>query len=214
MELQFYGPGYVPQFEGFGCAARAVLRGDDDRQPRPRPEQRVAEHGGLRRLHSGRGGADQLGVHHEERLFTGTCRPLFTGTSRIPNFAPSTRTSTKDLLMSPGDWINDPHARHERARCSAVRLGTYSESSRGLAPWPPGIQTGGGGPSSGKVTTLAPWPSTRMSSSSAAGSSGRPSPTSSAADAPAARCCSSATPSAAAIRGERSAWCGATTRTP
>ena len=21
MELQFYGPGYVPQFEGFGCAA-------------------------------------------------------------------------------------------------------------------------------------------------------------------------------------------------
>ena len=21
MELQFYGPGYVPQFEGFGCTA-------------------------------------------------------------------------------------------------------------------------------------------------------------------------------------------------
>ena len=21
MELQFYGPGYVPQFEGFGCSA-------------------------------------------------------------------------------------------------------------------------------------------------------------------------------------------------
>ncbi len=22
MELQFYGPGYVPQFEGFGCSAK------------------------------------------------------------------------------------------------------------------------------------------------------------------------------------------------
>ncbi len=40
MELQFYGPGYVPQFEGFGCAAHPVLRGDDDRQPHARPEHR------------------------------------------------------------------------------------------------------------------------------------------------------------------------------
>ncbi len=26
MELQFYGPGYVPQFEGFGCTARSTAR--------------------------------------------------------------------------------------------------------------------------------------------------------------------------------------------
>ena len=24
MELQFYGPGYVPQFEGFGCTATST----------------------------------------------------------------------------------------------------------------------------------------------------------------------------------------------
>ena len=49
MELQFYGPGYVPQFEGFGCTASAILCGDDDRQSHPRPEHaRSAEQRRLR----------------------------------------------------------------------------------------------------------------------------------------------------------------------
>ena len=33
MELQFYTPGWVPQFDGFGCSATQVVRQHDDRQP-------------------------------------------------------------------------------------------------------------------------------------------------------------------------------------
>ena len=64
MELQFYGPGYVPQFEGFGCDAHALLRGDDDRQPHARPEHEDPEQPRLRQLHPRRDRADQLGLHH------------------------------------------------------------------------------------------------------------------------------------------------------
>ena len=44
MELQFYAPGWVPQFAGFGCSATHVVREPDHRQPlRPGQHGRPAE---------------------------------------------------------------------------------------------------------------------------------------------------------------------------
>ena len=40
MELQVYGPGYVPQFEGFGCAANRYCAAMTIDSLRTGPEQR------------------------------------------------------------------------------------------------------------------------------------------------------------------------------
>ena len=67
MELQFYGPGYVPQFEGFGCTATqycAAMTIDSltlDQNTGDREQQ------GLQQLHIGWTRADQLGVYHQGR---------------------------------------------------------------------------------------------------------------------------------------------------
>ena len=89
MELQFYGPGYVPQFEGFGCTATPVLRGDDHRQPRAEPEHRRRQHHRLQQLRPRRGRAHQLGLHHQERGVPGARR-----TRCSPGPSP-TRTSAR-----------------------------------------------------------------------------------------------------------------------
>ena len=76
MELQFYPPGYVEQFEGFGCTATSVLRGDDDRQLRRRtrtPGSSTTTQ--LQQLHPRWRGAHQLGVHHPQRTVAGSGQP-------------------------------------------------------------------------------------------------------------------------------------------
>ncbi len=71
MELQFYGPGYVPQFEGFGCAATQYCAAMtiDSRTPTRTPGSENTDR--LQQLHPRRSRADQLGVHHEERRLPG-----------------------------------------------------------------------------------------------------------------------------------------------
>ena len=76
MELQFYGPGYVPQFEGFGCTATqycAAMTIDSLTQDQNTGHR---EHRRLRRLPPWRAGADQLGLHHQERALTGAGKPV------------------------------------------------------------------------------------------------------------------------------------------
>ena len=75
MELQFYGPGYVPQFEGFGCTARQYCAAMtiDSRTLDQNTGDR--EHGRLRQLRARRSGADQLGLHHQERALPGAGQP-------------------------------------------------------------------------------------------------------------------------------------------
>ena len=75
MELQFYGPGYVPQFEGFGCTAHQYCAAMtiDSRTLNQNTGRR--EHQCLQQLHPRRPGAHQLGLHHQERAFPGSGEP-------------------------------------------------------------------------------------------------------------------------------------------
>jgi hypothetical protein len=105
MELQFYGPGYVPQFEGFGCSAHqycAAMTIDSYNlnQNTGVPNTEACDDyilGGIEPINwayitkSGRSQAP--------------ADPLFTGTFSAPNFAAVNPDYRKDLLMSPGDLV-------------------------------------------------------------------------------------------------------------
>ena len=75
MELQFYGPGYVPQFEGFGCSATQYCAAMTIDSLTPRPEHQRRQQRRLRQLHPRWHRADQLGVHHQERQVPGAGQP-------------------------------------------------------------------------------------------------------------------------------------------
>ncbi len=105
MELQFYGPGFVPQFEGFGCTARqycAAMTIDsfNEDQNTGVPNTSACDDyllGGLEPINWAyitRSGRSQ-----------GPADPLFTGTFTHPNLTSVTPDTTKDLMMNPGDRI-------------------------------------------------------------------------------------------------------------
>ena len=104
MELQFYEPGYVPQFDGFGCTATqwcANLTIDSLSRPEHRGRQQ-------RRLPQqplpGRRGAGQLGVRHQDGKSQAPANPL--ALSDDPNARAALNPDpTKDLMMNPGDTI-------------------------------------------------------------------------------------------------------------
>jgi hypothetical protein len=106
MELQFDGPGYVTQFEGFRLRRHSLLRGVDYRQPHARSEPRRCridrnrKHRRLQQLHPRRSRAHQLGVDHAERRRAGARHPLSIGTFADPNFSAVNPDLTKDLLMN------------------------------------------------------------------------------------------------------------------
>jgi hypothetical protein len=111
MELQFDGPGYVPQFEGFGCDAThycAVLTIDS------------------RTLDQNTGAAGTSGTENnadcnnyvlggpepinwawvtKSGRSQAPANPLFTGTLSSPNLSAVNPDLTQDLLMNPGDTI-------------------------------------------------------------------------------------------------------------
>ena len=106
MELQFYGPGYVPQFEGFGCTAHqycAAMTIDSRTLDQNTGIENTAR---LQQLHPRRRRAHQLGLHHQERASPRRrrtrCSPA---RSTSPNFSAVNPDLAKDLLMSPGDRI-------------------------------------------------------------------------------------------------------------
>jgi len=105
MELQFYGPGYVPQFEGFGCTATQYcaamtidsLTLDQNKNQANNPDCDNYILGGIEPINWAyitRAGPSQAPAN-----------PLFTGTFTNPNFAAVNPDPNRDLMMNPGDRI-------------------------------------------------------------------------------------------------------------
>ena len=105
MELQFYGPGYVPQFEGFGCTAHAVLREHDDRLPLLDQNTGVANNADCDNFILGGEEPINWAYITKSGVSQAPADPLFTGTFDNPNFAAVNPDVTKDLMMNPGDWV-------------------------------------------------------------------------------------------------------------
>jgi hypothetical protein len=105
LELQFYGPGYVPQFEGFGCAATqycAAMTIDslNEDQNTHTFNTEACDNYIL-------GGPEPINWAYitKSGQSQAPADPLFTGTFDDPNFAAVNPDYQKDLLMSPGDRI-------------------------------------------------------------------------------------------------------------
>ncbi len=105
MELQFYGPGYVPQFEGFGCAATvycAAMTIDSFTLDQNTGTANTADCNNYIL-----GGIEPINWAYVTRsgVSQAPANPLFTGTFSAPNFSAVNPDYTKDLLMKPGDRI-------------------------------------------------------------------------------------------------------------
>jgi hypothetical protein len=105
MELQFYGPGYVPQFEGFGCTAHqycAAMTIDS---------RTLDQNTGIENNSACNnyvlGGAEPINWAYITRSgkSQAPANPLFTGTFSNPNFSAVNPNLAKDLLMNQGDRI-------------------------------------------------------------------------------------------------------------
>ncbi len=105
MELQFYGPGYVPQFEGFGCTATqycAAMTIDSRTVDQNNGVENTAACNNY--ILGGPEPIDWAYVTKSGRS-QAPANPLFTGTFSAPNFAAVNPDTTKDLMMNPGDTI-------------------------------------------------------------------------------------------------------------
>jgi hypothetical protein len=105
MELQFYGPGYVPQFEGFGCTATqycAAMTIDSRTADQNTGIENTADCNNYIL-----GGPEPINWAYVTRsgVSQGPANPFFTGTFTAPNFTAVNPDPTKDLMMSPGDRI-------------------------------------------------------------------------------------------------------------
>ena len=105
MELQFYGPGYVPQFEGFGCTAHqycAAMTIDS---------RTLNQNTGVENTKACNnyilGGPEPVNWAYITRSgkSQAPANPLFTGTFASPNLSAVNPNLGKDLLMNPGDRI-------------------------------------------------------------------------------------------------------------
>jgi hypothetical protein len=105
MELQFYGPGYVPQFEGFGCTAH------QDCAAMTIDSRTLNQNTGVENTSACDnyvlGGAEPINWAYitKSGKSQAPANPLFTGTFTNTNFSAVNPDLTKDLLMSPGDRI-------------------------------------------------------------------------------------------------------------
>jgi hypothetical protein len=105
MELQFYGPGYVPQFEGFGCTAHQYCAAMTiDSLP-------LDQNTGIGNTDACNnfilGGPEPINWAYitKSGRSQAPANPLFTGTFDSPNLSAVTPDLAKDLLMNPGDRI-------------------------------------------------------------------------------------------------------------
>ena len=105
MELQFYGPGYVPQFEGFGCTALqycAAMTIDS---------RTVNQNTGVENTAACNnyilGGPEPINWAYVTKsgVAQAPANPLFTGTFSNPNLTAVNPNHTQDLLMWPGDRV-------------------------------------------------------------------------------------------------------------
>ena len=105
LELQFYGPGYVPQFEGFGCAATvycAAMTIDSRTLDQNNGQENTAACNNYVL-----GGPEPINWAYVTKsgVSQAPANPLFTGTFSAPNFSAVNPDYAKDLLMRPGDRI-------------------------------------------------------------------------------------------------------------
>ena len=105
MELQFYGPGSVPQFEGFGCTATqycAAMTIDSRAQ-----NQNTGVENTSACNNYVLGGPEPINWAYITKSgeSQAPANPLFTGTLTNPNFTAVNPNPAEDLLMSPGDTI-------------------------------------------------------------------------------------------------------------
>ena len=105
LELQFYGPGYVPQFEGFGCAATvycAAMTIDSRTLDQNNGQENTAACDSYVL-----GGPEPINWAYVTKsgVSQAPANPLFTGTFSAPNFSAVNPDYAKDLLMRPGDRI-------------------------------------------------------------------------------------------------------------
>jgi hypothetical protein len=105
LELQFYGPGYVPQFEGFGCSAHqycAAMTIDS---------RTLNQNTGVENTKACNnyilGGPEPINWAYITRSgkSQAPANPLFTGTFASPNLSAVNPNLRQDLLMNPGDRI-------------------------------------------------------------------------------------------------------------
>ena len=114
MELQFYPPGYVEQFEGFGCTAHqycAAMTIDsltlDQNHADP---SKVNDNGTPNNADCNNyilGGEEPINWAYITRngQSQAPANPLFTGTFTNPNFDAVNPNDAKDLFMNPGDRV-------------------------------------------------------------------------------------------------------------
>jgi hypothetical protein len=105
MELQFYGPGYVPQFEGFGCTATQYCAAMTIDSRTYNQNTGVENTPACDAYILGGGEPVNWAYITKSGRSQAPANPLFTGTGANPNFAAVNPDTSKDLLMSPGDRI-------------------------------------------------------------------------------------------------------------
>ena len=105
MELQFYGPGSVPQFEGFGCTATQYCAAMTIDSRMPNQNTGVENTSACNNYILG--GPEPINWAYITRsgVSQAPANPLFTGTFANPNFTAVNPNPAEDLFMSPGDTI-------------------------------------------------------------------------------------------------------------
>jgi len=105
MELQFYGPGYVPQFEGFGCTATqycAAMTIDSRTVDQNTGVENTAD---CNRYILGGPEPINWAYVTTSGVSQAPANPLFTGTGAAPNLTAVSPDPGQDLMMNPGDRI-------------------------------------------------------------------------------------------------------------
>jgi hypothetical protein len=105
MELQFYGPGYVPQFEGFGCSAHQYCAAMTIDSRTLNQNTGIENTAACNEYILGGGEPINWAYVTKSGQSQAPANPLFTGTFAHPNFRAVNPNLEKDLLMSPGDRI-------------------------------------------------------------------------------------------------------------
>ena len=105
MELQFYGPGYVPQFEGFGCTATQYCAAMTIDSRTLDQNTGIENNKDCNRYILGGPEPINWAYITKDGVSQAPANPFFTGTGANPNFSAVNPNVQKDLLMSPGDRI-------------------------------------------------------------------------------------------------------------
>ncbi len=105
MELQFYGPGWVPQFSGFGCTAHQYCAAMTIDSLNENMNTGVTNTSACNNFILGGVEPINWAFITKSGKSQAPANPLFTGTFTHPNLSAVTPNLKKDLLMNPGDRV-------------------------------------------------------------------------------------------------------------